>query len=77
MRIAVIFILIIVSLFTVTGCTTTQKGATIGAIGGAGAGAAIGYWGYNERGQDAAVGAAIGAVTGAATGAIIGYFMGE
>lgn len=76
MRIAIICLLI-VSLVSLAGCTTTQKGATIGAVGGAAAGAAIGYWGFDQNSSDAAAGAAIGAVTGAVAGAVMGYFAGE
>lgn len=76
MRIVVVAVLI-VSLFSLTGCTTTQKGAAIGALGGGAAGAAIGYWGSDQDSDKAITGAAVGALTGAAAGAIIGYFAGE
>lgn len=74
-----IIILMIVAglLLSQIGCTTTQKGAVIGGLSGAAAGAAIGYWGYHNDSDKAISGAAIGALTGAAAGAIIGYFAGE
>lgn len=73
----VVIALILVSVLSLAGCTTTQKGMTIGALGGSVAGAAISYWGYEEDTDKAISGALIGAATGAVAGAIVGYFAGE
>ncbi|MCM8778704.1 MAG: glycine zipper domain-containing protein [Candidatus Omnitrophica bacterium] len=62
-----LFLLLSLVLF---GCTTTQKGAGIGAAVGAGAGAIIGH----QRGKTAE-GAAIGAAVGGLGGALIGDAM--
>jgi len=51
----------------ITGCTTTQRGAGIGAVLGAGAGAIIGHQSGN-RGAGALIGAAVGGLGGAAVG---------
>lgn len=71
--------LLFVFLVTLTGCTGTQKGATIGALGGTAAGGAIGYFAgeEDERTDDAWIGAGIGALTGAVVGGIIGYYSEE
>lgn len=58
-------------LAAMTGCSTTQKGAGIGAVLGAGAGALIGHGGNAGSGEGALIGAAIGVVGGALTGYII------
>lgn len=63
-------IAILASLAATCGCTTTQQGAGIGTLIGAGAGAIIG----NQKGK-AAEGALIGAAAGAAGGALIGDAM--
>lgn len=76
MRYVAIFLLII-TLFSMPGCTTTQKGMVIGALGGGAAGAAIGYLGMDQKTDNAVTGGLIGAATGAVAGAIIGYFAGE
>ena len=76
MRILTIFVLLFL-LFTAAGCTSTQKGMTVGALGGGVAGGAIGYFAGDEKTDDAIAGAAIGALTGAVAGGIIGYFSGE
>ena len=55
------------AVLTVQGCTTTQKGAGIGAVLGAGAGAIIGHQTGN-RGAGALIGGALGAAGGAAAG---------
>jgi len=52
------------------GCTTTQKGAGIGTLIGAGAGAVIGH-----QSGHAAEGAIIGGAAGAAGGALVGDAM--
>lgn len=57
-------------LFIIAGCTTTQKGAGIGTIIGAGAGAIIGNQSGNRD-----KGAAIGAILGGASGAAVGNKM--
>ncbi len=64
------FILIVGLIVVVSGCTTTQKGAGIGSMIGAGAGAIIGH----QSGKTAE-GALIGAAAGAAGGALIGDAM--
>ena len=71
------FVLLFCLVISLTGCTTTQKGAVIGATGGAVAGGAIGYFAGDSQTDDAVKGAAIGAVTGALAGALLGYFAGE
>lgn len=76
MRFVAIFLLM-VTLLSLTGCTTTQKGMVIGALGGGAAGAAIGYWGMDKETDDAVAGGLIGVATGAVAGAIIGYIAGE
>lgn len=53
--------------FVLAGCTTTQKGAATGAVIGGGLGAIIGH----QSGETAA-GAGIGAAAGAIGGVIIG-----
>lgn len=52
------------------GCTTTQKGATIGTVAGAGVGAIIGHQSGNRD-----KGALIGGATGALGGALVGNTM--
>lgn len=64
------FVLIISVIAIVSGCTTTQKGAGIGSMIGAGAGAIIGH-----QSDKTAEGALIGAAAGAAGGALIGDAM--
>lgn len=67
----IISLIILLSMLLVfTGCTTTEKGAVIGGLGGAGLGAVIG----NQSGN-AGTGAVIGGVAGAVAGAIIGNQM--
>jgi len=50
-----------------SGCTTVQKGAAVGAAGGAGLGAIIGHQ-SGKTGQGALIGAGAGALTGALIG---------
>lgn len=54
----------------IAGCTTTQKGAGVGAAAGAGLGAIIGH-----QSGHTAEGAVIGGLGGAAAGALIGEQM--
>jgi phage tail tape-measure protein len=67
-----LFVIEVVALLVLSGCsggalTTREKGAGIGAVGGAGAGALIG----NAVGRPGA-GAAIGGVLGLGAGALVG-----
>lgn len=68
MRRTVFFIFCV--LFVVAGCTTTQKGAGIGAAGGSVVGGIIGHQSGNGP-----TGALIGAAVGGAGGALIGEHM--
>ncbi len=61
------FALIIGLISIISGCTATQKGAGIGGMIGAGAGAIIGH----QKGKTTE-GALIGGAVGAAAGALIG-----
>jgi len=63
-------ILALFLLVAVAGCTSTQKGATIGGLAGAGIGAGIG-----SLSSHAGAGALIGGVGGAVAGALIGNAM--
>lgn len=63
-------LLLVVLLITVAGCTETQKGAGIGTLIGAGAGAIIGH-----QSGHTAEGALIGGAAGAAGGALVGDSM--
>lgn len=65
-----LFLLILLGIFVISGCTTTQKGAGIGAATGAGVGAIIGH----QKGKTAE-GAAIGAAVGGLGGALVGEQM--
>lgn len=65
MRVFVVTLL--VGLFYLVGCTTTQKGAGLGTLIGAGTGAIIGH-----QSGDTGKGALIGAAAGAAGGALLG-----
>lgn len=69
MRILLIAVLMI-GMVTVYGCTTTQKGAGLGSLIGAGAGAIIG-----NQSDHAAEGAVIGAAVGGLGGALVGEQM--
>ena len=62
--------LLSISALTLIGCTTTQKGAGIGALGGAALGGIIGH--QSGHGVE---GALIGAGAGAVGGALIGEQM--
>lgn len=70
-------ILLLLLLVSVSGCTTTQKGMTFGALGGAVVGGAGNYFLGDETTDSAITGAAVGAATGAVVGGIIGYFSEE
>ena len=61
------FFILLVAGIVLTGCNTTQKGAGIGTLIGAGTGAIIGH-----QSGHAAEGALIGGAAGAAGGALIG-----
>lgn len=63
-------ILMLVLMFFVNGCTTTQKGAVIGSAVGAGSGAIIGHQ-AGSSGRGALIGAGVGALTGALLGDFI------
>lgn len=67
----ILHFVLITSLIAITsGCTTTQKGAGIGGMIGAGAGAIIGH----QKGKTTE-GALIGGAAGTAAGALIGDAM--
>ncbi len=59
--------LIALTIVTANGCTTTQKGAGIGALGGAALGGIIGHQ-SGHGGEGAGIGAAVGGLTGALIG---------
>jgi hypothetical protein len=63
-------LIIAATTLSLAACTTTQQGATVGAIGGGVVGAAA--TGGSLVGT--AVGAGIGAVAGAAAGDLVGYY---
>jgi uncharacterized protein YcfJ len=69
MRNLAIFVLL-VSAVALLGCSTTQKGAAIGAGAGAVLGGIIGHQSGNDM-----TGAAIGAAAGGVTGALVGEQM--
>lgn len=66
----VLILALILCVVTLYGCTTTQKGAAMGSVLGAGAGAIIGH-----QSDSTAEGAAIGAAVGGLGGALIGEQM--
>ncbi|MBD8064216.1 hypothetical protein IC608_01835 [Devosia sp. PTR5] len=66
-------LIIAATALSMAACTTTQQGATVGAIGGGVIGAAA--TGGNVVGT--AVGAGIGAVAGAAAGDVLGRVQGS
>ena len=65
-----IIAILLISSLSLLGCTTTQKGAGIGTLIGAGTGAIIGH-----QSGHTTEGALIGAVAGAAGGALVGDAM--
>ena len=64
------FILVLIAVLAVIGCTTTQKTATVGGLGGATLGGIIGH-----QTGDGVAGAAIGGVVGTAGGMVVGEKM--
>ena len=60
--------LILVLVLSVSGCTTTQKGTTAGALGGAAVGGIVGH----QSGREVE-----GAALGAAVGGLGGYIVGD
>ena len=54
-------------IFSILGCTTTQKGAAVGTVAGAGIGGIIGHQ-KGKGGEGAAIGGAVGALGGALIG---------
>ena len=71
MKVLVVLLAIMLLLGT-AGCSMTEKGTVLGALGGAGLGAGIG-----SISGSAGAGAAIGGAGGAVVGAIIGHNMEE
>ena len=63
-------VILLCLMLVLTGCTTTQKAASIGTLVGAGAGAIIGH-----QSGHGAEGAAIGAAAGAASGYLLDKFV--
>lgn len=63
----VLILSLILCVITLYGCTTTQKGAGVGAVTGAGLGAIIGHQ-SGRTGEGAAIGAAVGGLGGALIG---------
>lgn len=57
----------IISVLTASGCTTTQKGAAVGVLGGAALGGIIGHQ-SGHGGEGAGIGAAVGGLAGALIG---------
>ena len=68
MRKEILFLML--SVVVLTGCTTTQKGATVGGLGGAALGGIIGH--QSDHGVE---GAAIGGAVGAVGGMLVGEHM--
>lgn len=66
----ILAVILAVGLLGILGCSTTQKGAAVGTVAGAGLGAIIGH----QSGHTGA-GALIGGLGGAAAGALIGEKM--
>ena len=64
------FISMFFVILTITGCTTTQKAATVGGLGGATLGGIIGH-----QTGDGVTGAAIGGVVGTVGGMVVGEHM--
>lgn len=63
-------VMLVAALVSLTGCTTTQKGAAVGAGAGAVLGGIIGH-----QSGSGPTGAAIGAAAGGLTGALVGEQM--
>jgi len=66
------FVVALIALLLVSGCTATQKGIGAGTLLGGGAGAVIGH-----QSGHAGEGAVIGAVGGAVAGGLIGHEVGK
>jgi len=67
MRKLALLLVFILALTILIGCTTTQKGATMGGLLGAGMGAIIGHQ-SGHIGEGALIGGGVGAITGALIG---------
>ena len=67
MKKAVALTILILMPLSIIGCTTTQKGAAVGGLGGAALGGIIGHQ-SGHGGEGAAIGAAVGAISGALVG---------
>ena len=63
-------LIIAATVLSLAACTTTQQGATVGAIGGG----IVGATATGGSVVGTAVGAGIGAVAGAAAGELLGYY---
>lgn len=70
-KIKVISLGLVLAILVLGGCTTTQKGAGIGATTGAILGTIIGHQSGSEI-EGAAIGAAVGGIAGAAIGKEVG-----
>lgn len=64
------FVPAFIMFLAITGCTTTQKAATVGGLGGATLGGIIGH-----QTGDGVAGAAIGGVVGTVGGMVVGEHM--
>lgn len=67
MKSAGVVLFLIFTVVVLFGCSSTQKGALIGAGAGAGLGAIVGHQ-SGHTGEGAAIGAAVGGVSGALIG---------
>ena len=67
MKLVYVLLCIVFIIGLLSGCTTVQKGAAVGAAGGAGLGAIIGHQ-SGETGKGALIGAGAGALVGALAG---------
>ena len=63
-------VIVLLALMVVSGCTTTEKAATMGALGGATVGGIIGHQSGHDLG-----GAAVGAAVGGLGGMVVGEHM--
>lgn len=62
-----VYVMVALSIAALAGCTTTQKGAGLGTLLGAGTGAIIGHQSGRTK-EGALIGGAVGAAAGALTG---------